>query len=207
MMLKSFILPDCIASEMTEYANKIIENPSRYHTIMGKKEPYGNIQVTTDPYDINYPGITDEFIMNHDLTSLKWNQYEMEGCLCSNLVHVSLPPFSVSMKLFDYLQNECGLKVIAPAGNFLYPAKTGFMGWHTNSDVPGIKICITYSTGDSSSYFKYVEMTSSGPKIITDWDNNGWTVRVFEISNDPKKYFWHCASASNSPRITFGYAV
>ena len=89
-------------------------------------------------------------------------------------------------------------KLIKTSGFFYYP-KTGYMGWHTNYTLPNDRVYVTYSTGNS--FFRYYD----GEKIITDYDDCGFTIRKFSISNR-KPYFWHCVG-SDCDRFSFGFRL
>ena len=91
-------------------------------------------------------------------------------------------------------------KTIIKSGSFYYP-KNGFMSWHTNSDAPHKRIYITWSSEENKSFFRYYD----GEKVITDYDNKGITIRIFE-SSETKPYFWHCVG-SECDRVSFGYRI
>ena len=89
-------------------------------------------------------------------------------------------------------------KIIKTSGFFYYP-KTGYMGWHTNHNTASNTLYLTYSTG--ISFFRYYE----GEKVITDYDDHGFTIRTFELRNK-KPYFWHCVG-SDCDRFSFGFRL
>jgi hypothetical protein len=157
-----------------------------------------------DQYSYKNPGVADQFILNKDLKSIQWNNETLETCFHSKLEYISLPPINVAIPLMKFLEETVGKKIKEPSGNFLYQVG-GYMGWHTNSNSPGIRAYVAYCSHDSGSYFKYVDMSSGSPKIITDWDTFGWNVRIFDISDDCDNYLWHCVDSPNAIRISFGY--
>lgn len=71
------------------------------------------------------------------------------------------------------------------------------MFWHTNSNNVGQRIYYTFSTG--RGIFRYLDRDG---KIKEDWDNKGWTKRVFNITDvNP---FWHSVWAEKG-RFSFGF--
>ena len=89
---------------------------------------------------------------------------------------------------------------IVSSGHFYYP-KTGYMGWHTNSNQPDDHLYINYALEDKKSFFRYYV----DGKVVTDYDNKGLNFRTFSIS-DKEPYFWHCVG-SNCDRFSFGYRL
>jgi len=83
-------------------------------------------------------------------------------------------------------------------GHYYYP-KTGYLGWHTNYASPNDRVYVTYSTGNS--FFRYYD----GEKVVTDYDDCGFTIRRFSILNK-KPYFWHCVG-SDCDRFSFGFKL
>ena len=73
----------------------------------------------------------------------------------------------------------------------------GFVGWHTDTDISGWYIMMTYCPkGDG--FFRYYDNVN----IITLEDNPGWIARGLQIKNTKSLGFWHCAAAKSS-RFTF----
>tara|TARA_B100001094_G_scaffold140981_2_gene136630 strand:+ start:9971 stop:10519 length:549 start_codon:yes stop_codon:yes gene_type:complete len=106
----------------------------------------------------------------------------------------------ISNKLLHILKELYPDNSIYSSGHFYYPP-TGFMGWHTNYKMPEERIYITYASEQEKSFFRYLE----GDKVITDYDDQGLTVRRFSVSNK-RPYFWHCAG-SDCDRFSFGYRL
>jgi hypothetical protein len=102
----------------------------------------------------------------------------------------------------DFLSLKHTDKKVEQSGHFLYP-KNGCMGWHTNSNSTGLRCYINYSE-NGDSYFKYYDMEQN--KTYTTQDNIGWSIRYFDVYNDPNKYFWHCVY-SNTNRISIGFRI
>lgn len=90
---------------------------------------------------------------------------------------------------------------IIQSGDFYYPAK-GYMGWHTNSNTPGRRVYLAYSSDSGQNSFSYV----SNGNIVKDYDDSGWTAREFVVGDTPSKLFWHCVDAK-IPRISMGFRV
>jgi len=91
-------------------------------------------------------------------------------------------------------------KRVSLSGSFVYP-DTGYMGWHTNHLDPCKRLYIVYADEDKRSFFKYEE----DGKIITDFDDQGLTIREFDIPGS-KPYFWHCVG-STCNRFSFGFRI
>ena len=89
-------------------------------------------------------------------------------------------------------------RIIKTSGFFYYP-KTGYMGWHTNYNTPSDRLYVTYSTG--VSFFRYYD----GEKVVTDYDDCGFTIRKFK-NRAQKPYFWHCVG-SDCDRFSFGFRL
>lgn len=87
---------------------------------------------------------------------------------------------------------------IIDSGHYYYP-KTGYMGWHTNSNKPCKRVYIVYS--DGQSFFRYKQDND----IITDYDDIGITVREFDIPELPEQ-LWHCVG-SYANRFSFGFRL
>ena len=91
-------------------------------------------------------------------------------------------------------------KFVWCSGYFYYPP-TGYMGWHTNHDNPGIRIYITYSSEANKSFFKYYK----DGEIVTDYDKKGITIRQFQCPGS-RPYYWHCVG-SECDRVSVGFTV
>ena len=114
------------------------------------------------------------------------NLYSFSSKITNNLLHI----------LKEVYSNNS----VFSSGRFYYPP-TGYMGWHTNYEMPEERVYITYASEQNKSFFKYLE----GDKVITDYDDKGLTVRRFSVSSE-RPYFWHCAG-SNCHRFSFGYRL
>jgi|TARA_B100000035_G_C21025994_1_gene566234 hypothetical protein len=73
------------------------------------------------------------------------------------------------------------------------------LGWHTNSNEPGIRTYYTFCI--DPSVFIYKDPVTG--EIVEDWDDVGWTARRFEVSDDP--LFWHTVWSSGR-RFSFGFS-
>lgn len=74
------------------------------------------------------------------------------------------------------------------------------MSWHTNNKAPGLRLYLSYTEYDDSSYFLY----KSGNNIIKDVDKKGWTLREFDINKG--NLLWHSVFA-HKPRISIGFRI
>jgi len=105
----------------------------------------------------------------------------------------------LSDKLQDIFAHDRRLSIV-PSGHFWYPAGA-YMGWHTNSRVPGWRIYINYAEEGGKSFFRYKHHQTG--EIVTLWDEE-WNMRVFRVTGtDP---LWHCVY-SNTNRFSLGYMV
>ena len=116
----------------------------------------------------------------------------------ANLVNFS--NLNITSRLTGVIQQVFPNKRIEPSGCFHYPT-TGYMGWHTNSDVSCRRLYITWAAEANKSFFRYYQDN----KVITDYDDKGLTFRLFDITNKPP-YLWHCVG-SQTDRISIGYRV
>jgi len=202
--MKKYQLTGELETALTAYVDDVLSRPIFYINPTHDSTEYEFSRVLCDPTDQTYPGVSDEFILNHDLNSLNWRKSILDVNVVSKLSEISFPPVAITKQLMEYVETVTGLKVRSPSGNFLYP-KGGFMGWHTNSNAPCYRLYIAYSPIENGSYFKYIKSDDETKTIVTDWDNKGWTVRLFEITNS--SYFWHCVYSPNAPRISFGFRL
>ena len=196
--ITKLVIPPHIEEPLTEYVNNILQHPSRYIIQPSRTNDTFNMDVN----DPRHPGLDDEFVKNWDLNNIYWGGFNLQTNKCDNLATIAYPPMSISIPLIDHLEETLQKTIIRPTGNFLYPTG-GYMGWHTNGNMPGVRVYLAYSPVDHGSYFKYVDRSTN--TVITDWDDKGWTVRAFEVSQYPYDFFWHCVGAPNAPRISFGY--
>lgn len=203
MLLRKVYLTGSIKVLMDSFADEFMKEPDEF---ILKHIP--NIKNTiNDKSDPNFPGISDSFILNHDLTSIDWGEnLTLRTSKFSDMYKIAYPPAEISIKLIEYLEEVTGKHFVSHRGNFLY-LPNGYMGWHTNSDVPGTRAYVTYANKEKESYFKYVERNGLESKIITDWDDIGWSIRIFEPSNRPENYFWHCVNSENAMRISYGFML
>lgn len=75
----------------------------------------------------------------------------------------------------------------------------GFVGWHSDEDISGWYLMITYSPA-GAGFFRYRNNITG--KIVTLPDTPGWMTRAVELPSDRDRVFWHCAAADNN-RYTF----
>jgi len=86
------------------------------------------------------------------------------------------------------------------SGHLWYPPGS-FMGWHTNSRVPGWRAYVTYAETAGRSFFRYYD--DRRDEIVTLSDRN-WNLRLFRISSETP--LWH-AVHSDTDRFSFGYMI
>jgi len=89
----------------------------------------------------------------------------------------------------------------------------GYIGWHTNWDLPGCNIIFTYSpTGNG--YWRHIDPAGSrtvvpnGEKLVHIPDVKGWHCKVgqFGRKDETDKLVWHSAFA-REPRLTVSYVI
>ena len=88
----------------------------------------------------------------------------------------------------------------------IYPPG-GYLGWHTNADVPGRNLIFTWSkTGEG--IFRYKNYTKGYFFDIPD--HIGWNVKSFDWfsygESEKEGYSWHCAGAS-CMRATLAFVI
>lgn len=83
---------------------------------------------------------------------------------------------------------ECTNAIVYPAGHI--------MGWHTNSDLVGLRTYYVYS--EKPGLFAYLK----DGQMVLDEDNAGWTARTFKVSKDQP--LWHTVWA-DTQRYAFGF--
>ena len=89
---------------------------------------------------------------------------------------------------------------VVSSGHFWYPPGS-YMGWHTNSKVPGWRIYINYAETEGDSFFRYRDPANG--EIVTLLDKH-WNLRLFRITRDNP--VWHTVY-SNTNRFSLGYMV
>ena len=155
--------------------------------------------------------IVPQVLYNAKLVGLK-EGYDYEGFTSVDFLQavkddIPVSPFNyyvdfgghITNKFMHILQEVYPDYKIHDAGYYYYPP-TGYMSWHTNSNRPCKRLYITYSDGES--YFRYL----NDGKVTTDYDNNGITIREFDIPELPNK-FWHCVASENANRLSFGFRL
>lgn len=80
-----------------------------------------------------------------------------------------------------------------PSGNWIY-GPGDYQGWHTNSDVLGQRLYISWASEDKKSGMRFYVNDA----IIDSPDNKGWNIRLF---NPP---VWHMVY-SNCIRASIGF--
>ncbi len=86
------------------------------------------------------------------------------------------------------------------SGHFLYPPGS-FMGWHTNSEVPGWRLYANHAEEPGRSFLRYRDPQTGA--VVTSWDQE-WSFRLFRI--DARRAFWH-AVYSDTFRYSLGYRI
>ncbi len=120
--------------------------------------------------------------------------------ITSNTNMVSFEGLGVTQKITPLIQQVFPDKSVKPSGFFHYPP-TGYMGWHTNSNYPCSRMYLTWTEEAGKSFFRYKNQGS----LVTDYDDAGLTVRLFDVTGQ-EPYLWHCVG-SETNRISFGFSI
>lgn len=156
-----------------------------------------------------------DVIENKDLSYYTSEEY-LKKVVDSGMLHSGFPRYSLAVSmdksetadneltkarriLFDRLAAQLNFRVMALC--FYYPPK-GFISWHTNWNVPGQNIILTYSTSEDS-FFRYVDPKTK--EVVTINDKLGWNCKMTHYGSrrQPDHILYHCAEAK-SDRITVG---
>jgi hypothetical protein len=105
----------------------------------------------------------------------------------------------ISRLVRSLFRDERGLAVTS-SGHLWYPPGS-YMGWHTNSRVPGWRIYVNYTEQEGQSFFRYRNPDTGGIVTLNDRE---WNIRVFRITRN--KPLWH-AVRSDTNRFSMGYMV
>lgn len=192
-------LPNDISIKLTDYAEAVLDQPHNFIL------PNRNIvKIQGNKHDAKIPGISNSFFDFHDHRKETWENLTLTVNVSSHLKNIAYPDINIMEEIISWISNETKLIFIRPSGIFLYP-KNGFMGWHTNSNAPFYRIYLAYNRERKQSVFKYLSFNNGISSVIEDFDEAGWTVRLFKITNKPDKLFWHCVDVFDSPRISLGF--
>lgn len=97
---------------------------------------------------------------------------------------------NASQELIDLCKNLGGK---GPSGNWIY-GPGDYQGWHTNSDVLGQRLYVSWASENKKSGMKFFVNDT----IIDSPDNKGWNIRLF---NPP---IWHMVY-SDCIRASIGF--
>lgn len=100
----------------------------------------------------------------------------------------------------NYIRNAIKILGAERTTNAIVYPPQSYMGWHTNSDIPGKRIYYTFST--KSAVFKYIHPFTK--EVLYSKDKIGWNCREFVI--DATNPLWHCIY-SEGLRFSFGFNV
>jgi hypothetical protein len=105
----------------------------------------------------------------------------------------------VRERVRELITDPPGVDFVVSGHLFYRPG--GYMGWHTNSRVPGWRIYVTYAEEPGKSFFRYRDPNTG--KVVTSWDD-GWDLRGFDA--DRRRPLWHSVY-SGTNRFSFGYRL
>jgi|TARA_B100000073_G_C23737881_1_gene572833 hypothetical protein len=103
----------------------------------------------------------------------------------------------------NVLQSEFPNNNVKKSGGFWYKPNY-YMGWHNNQGKKGTRIYVTYADENGKSFFRYKDNKTN--KIITTYDQKGWTIRMFDVSDKIGDFYWHCVY-SKCNRFSFGFNI
>ena len=129
-----------------------------------------------------------------------YSRMNTDVCVSEKNNIINFSNLNISNKLMHIIQRLFPENNIEVSGYFHYP-NTGYMTWHTNSDVPCKRLYITWAKESKKSFFRYFKNET----IMTDYDDEGLTFRIFDIGNKPP-FLWHCVG-SETDRISFGFRI
>ncbi len=113
---------------------------------------------------------------------------------------VSFESLGVTQQITRLIQKLFPTKQVRATGFFHYP-ETGYMGWHTNANDPCQRLYLTWCNTGNKSFFRYIKNN----ELITDYDDEGLTTRMFEVTGK-EPLFWHCVG-SETDRLSFGFSI
>lgn len=199
-MISTEPAPQHVVDALAKLKATSVDNVEQYFDHM---VPYDPDDV--DPFDPSIPGCSEDWILNRDRTTVVWDGADtLERNEFSNVRQIHRPGYSIQKAVIDWLltlPEFAGKRFNNLSGRFYYP-EGGFMGWHTNSDAPGIRVYLAYASAENASYFRYYDNNTD--QVVTDWDGLGWNIRAFDIVDDPNQFYWHCVYAGK-PRWSFGF--
>lgn len=118
---------------------------------------------------------------------------------CNRISYLNENTNEITSSIKDELRKLYLNSNVITSGAYMYPPGA-YCGWHTNSDLPGMRIYFIWVKEDKKSFFRYVD---ADDKVMTVWDKKGWNVRSFNINHTP---LWHCVY-SDTIRISFGFNI
>ena len=86
------------------------------------------------------------------------------------------------------------------SGGFWYPAKNGFMDWHTNCEAPGWRIYFVWCAEAGSRFL----WSHDGKTISETHEPAGWSMNAF-YAGDKRNPLWHAVDCGGTDRISFGF--
>ena len=103
----------------------------------------------------------------------------------------------------EILKKEYPNKLVKKSGGFWYKPNY-YMGWHNNHGRKGTRLYLTYSDSNGKSFFRYRDNKTGD--VVTTYDQKGWTIRMFDITDEPGNFYWHSVY-SRCNRFSFGFNI
>ena len=145
-----------------------------------------------DISDVRTHGIADYLI---------FNEVGLEGSVDSEPVRAARREVDrlVAVALRSFFREATA---ICLSGHFLYPPGS-YIGWHTNSLVPGWRLYINVVEEPDRSYFRFRDPRNG--EIVTSMDE-GVNFRMFRFADPGEPDLWH-AVYTGTHRYSFGYRI
>ena len=142
----------------------------------------------------NYSPFIEPKVSLEDLNNIKinYNDLNVAKDISDNINRISYFKDNI---YFENILKEIKKKYpnhnINCTGLFLYPPNA-YCGWHTNSNLLGNRLYLSYCVDDNKSFFRYIDPETN--ELCTKWEKKGWNVNEFTVNT--KKKLWHCVYSS-----------
>lgn len=167
--------------KLTQVLDKIIENYKPPGIVMGKSNSNPKLEL-------------------EDLQEIIKNQKDI--VVATNVYGYFIPKDKYENVLWEVAKGLFpSSELVSVSGRFHYPAIKdnipSYMGWHTNSNMEGMRVYATKVKEGKKSFFRYF----TNNKLYTEWEEEGWNFRAFKV--DKNNLYWHCVY-SETDRYSFG---
>jgi hypothetical protein len=143
-----------------------------------------NLIKECDPLPLEYGPLEDD---QSQSVVLPTNEDITVSCQDRRLYVWKNPPRDI----IDYVKNTLGGS--GPSGNWIYQ-KGGYQGWHTNSNVLGQRLYVSWAEENAKSGMKFF----IDNQVVDSPDYQGWNIRLFTPP------VWHSVYA-DCLRVSLGF--